>query len=215
MIVTSNRSVGDWGSIFSDAVVATVILDRILNQSHVILIRGESYRLREKRRAGLRTRRNHGVKVGQISCRHRVRFRCRLTRIEFVKPVEVAVRQLKGDDDVAVAILPQEVPLTNRVVKDCPGVPLGRMCRPNLPSRSRCRRERGHNHTAVSRAGRSGWRLMSGHFASRVAVCLDMRTQHRYRGRSSIQNTEKRYRIFNERYAMPDGARGSDGACGI
>jgi DNA replication protein DnaC len=53
MIVTSNRSVGDWGSIFSDAVVATAILDRILHHSHVIAIRGESYRLREKRRAGL------------------------------------------------------------------------------------------------------------------------------------------------------------------
>ena len=53
MIVTSNRSIGDWGSIFSDAVVATAILDRILHHSHVIAIRGESYRLREKRRAGL------------------------------------------------------------------------------------------------------------------------------------------------------------------
>jgi hypothetical protein len=34
-------------------VVATAILDRLLHHSHVITIRGESYRLREKRRAGL------------------------------------------------------------------------------------------------------------------------------------------------------------------
>ena len=33
--------------------VATAILDRLLHHSHVITIRGESYRLREKRRSGL------------------------------------------------------------------------------------------------------------------------------------------------------------------
>jgi hypothetical protein len=34
-------------------VVATAILDRLLHHSHVITIRGDSYRLREKRRSGL------------------------------------------------------------------------------------------------------------------------------------------------------------------
>jgi DNA replication protein DnaC len=33
--------------------VATAILDRMLHHSHVITIRGDSYRLRTKRRAGL------------------------------------------------------------------------------------------------------------------------------------------------------------------
>jgi hypothetical protein len=33
--------------------VATAILDRLLHHSHVITIRGDSYRLREKRRSGL------------------------------------------------------------------------------------------------------------------------------------------------------------------
>lgn len=33
--------------------IATAILDRLLHHSHVISIRGESYRLREKKRAGL------------------------------------------------------------------------------------------------------------------------------------------------------------------
>ena len=32
--------------------VATAILDRLLHHSHVLTITGESYRLREKRRAG-------------------------------------------------------------------------------------------------------------------------------------------------------------------
>jgi DNA replication protein DnaC len=53
MLVTSNRSVGEWGSVFGDSVVATAILDRLLHHSHVITIRGDSYRLREKRRTGL------------------------------------------------------------------------------------------------------------------------------------------------------------------
>ena len=53
ILITSNRSVGEWGLVFGDAVAATAILDRLLHHSHVITIRGESYRLREKRRSGL------------------------------------------------------------------------------------------------------------------------------------------------------------------
>lgn len=53
MLITSNRSVGEWGTVFGDPVVATAILDRLLHHSHVITIRGDSYRLREKRRSGL------------------------------------------------------------------------------------------------------------------------------------------------------------------
>src|SRR3990167_4215471 len=53
MLVTSNRSVAEWGGVFGDAVVATAILHRLLHHSHVITIRGDSYRLRTKRRAGL------------------------------------------------------------------------------------------------------------------------------------------------------------------
>ena len=39
--------------VFGDPVVATAILDRLLHHSHVLTIRGDSYRLREKRRSGL------------------------------------------------------------------------------------------------------------------------------------------------------------------
>jgi DNA replication protein DnaC len=53
LLLTSNRSVREWGSVFGDAVVATAILDRLLHHSHVLTIRGDSYRLREKRRSGL------------------------------------------------------------------------------------------------------------------------------------------------------------------
>jgi DNA replication protein DnaC len=53
LILTSNQPVGNWGEVFGDAVLATAILDRLLHHSHVITIKGESYRLREKRKAGL------------------------------------------------------------------------------------------------------------------------------------------------------------------
>ena len=53
ILVTSNRSVSEWGTVLNDAVVATAILDRLLHHSHVLTIKGDSYRLREKRRSGL------------------------------------------------------------------------------------------------------------------------------------------------------------------
>jgi len=53
IILTSNRSFGQWGDIFGDPVIATAILDRLLHHSTTINIKGESYRLREKRKAGL------------------------------------------------------------------------------------------------------------------------------------------------------------------
>jgi DNA replication protein DnaC len=48
MLITSNRPISEWGGVFGDAVVATAILDRLLHYSHVVTIRGDSYRLREK-----------------------------------------------------------------------------------------------------------------------------------------------------------------------
>lgn len=38
---------------FGDAVAATAILDRLLHHSRVVLIRGDSHRMRDKRRSGL------------------------------------------------------------------------------------------------------------------------------------------------------------------
>lgn len=53
IILTSNKGFAEWGEVLGDAVIATAILDRLLHHSHVLNIRGESYRLREKKRAGL------------------------------------------------------------------------------------------------------------------------------------------------------------------
>jgi hypothetical protein len=53
IILTSKKSRGDWGAIFGDPIIATAILDRLLHHSTTINIRGESYRLKDRRRAGL------------------------------------------------------------------------------------------------------------------------------------------------------------------
>ena len=41
--------------LLGDTVISTAILDRLLHHSHVVNIRGESYRLKDKRRARLLT----------------------------------------------------------------------------------------------------------------------------------------------------------------
>ena len=53
IIITSNQSLGAWGEVFGDPIIASAILDRLLHHSITINIKGESFRLKEKRRAGL------------------------------------------------------------------------------------------------------------------------------------------------------------------
>ena len=52
ILLTSNQSLGAWGEVFGDAVIASAILDRLLHHATTINIKGDSYRLREKRHAG-------------------------------------------------------------------------------------------------------------------------------------------------------------------
>jgi DNA replication protein DnaC len=53
IILASNKSYGEWGSIFHDPIIATAILDRLLHHCTTVNIRGESYRLKDRRKAGL------------------------------------------------------------------------------------------------------------------------------------------------------------------
>lgn len=48
MILTSNRAMTDWTSIFPDPVMANAILDRLAHNAHQIVIKGESYRKKFK-----------------------------------------------------------------------------------------------------------------------------------------------------------------------
>ncbi len=52
IVLTSNKAFGAWGEVFAgDAVMASAALDRLLHRCTIVNIRGESYRLKEKRQA--------------------------------------------------------------------------------------------------------------------------------------------------------------------
>jgi DNA replication protein DnaC len=53
IILTSNKYFSDWGELMHDSVIATAILDRLLHHSHVINIRGNSYRLKDRLKTGV------------------------------------------------------------------------------------------------------------------------------------------------------------------
>ncbi len=54
IILTSNLPFGQWGHTFAnDTALTSALLDRVLHHSHIIQIKGDSYRLREKKQAGL------------------------------------------------------------------------------------------------------------------------------------------------------------------
>jgi DNA replication protein DnaC len=48
LILTSNKSFTEWSEMMGDEVIAAAILDRLLHHAHVVSIRGQSYRLRDK-----------------------------------------------------------------------------------------------------------------------------------------------------------------------
>jgi DNA replication protein DnaC len=53
MLITTNQMVTQWGAVFGDEVLAAAILDRLLHHSFTLTVQGESYRLKQKRKAGL------------------------------------------------------------------------------------------------------------------------------------------------------------------
>ena len=48
-IFASNKTFSQWNEIFADMTIASAILDRILHHCTVINIKGESYRLKERK----------------------------------------------------------------------------------------------------------------------------------------------------------------------
>jgi len=48
IILTSNRSFDEWGSIFGDEVIAAAIIDRLVHHSHIFNINGRSFRVKDK-----------------------------------------------------------------------------------------------------------------------------------------------------------------------
>jgi DNA replication protein DnaC len=55
IILTSNKAFAEWAQVFAaDAVMASAALDRLLHRATVLNIRGESYRLKERRKGDSR-----------------------------------------------------------------------------------------------------------------------------------------------------------------
>ena len=53
LIVTTNLSFGQWSKAFNnDNALTVALLDRLIHHSHIIQIKGNSYRLREKKMSG-------------------------------------------------------------------------------------------------------------------------------------------------------------------
>lgn len=53
ILLTSNKAFSEWGQVFAgDAIMASAALDRLIHRCTVVNIRGDSYRLKEKRSAG-------------------------------------------------------------------------------------------------------------------------------------------------------------------
>jgi len=48
-IITSNKAFDEWGQILYDPVLASAILDRFVHHCHFVVIKGESYRMKERR----------------------------------------------------------------------------------------------------------------------------------------------------------------------
>jgi DNA replication protein DnaC len=53
ILLTSNMSFSEWGSLLGDEVLATALLDRLLHHAEVISITGASYRMKDRRETSL------------------------------------------------------------------------------------------------------------------------------------------------------------------
>jgi len=50
MIITSNRAFEEWGEIFANDLLASAALDRLTHHAHTLVIRGDSFRQRSRRK---------------------------------------------------------------------------------------------------------------------------------------------------------------------
>jgi DNA replication protein DnaC len=50
MIITSNRAFEEWAEVFGDDLLASAALDRLTHHCHTLIIRGQSYRQRNRRK---------------------------------------------------------------------------------------------------------------------------------------------------------------------
>lgn len=56
VIVTSNKPFTAWGEIFGDPVVAAAMIDRLVHHAEILSLKGDSYRLKDKKLTGTKSR---------------------------------------------------------------------------------------------------------------------------------------------------------------
>ena len=66
IVMTSNRPFSKWAELMSDEAVATAMLDRLLHHVHVVSLKADSYRMKERLRVG-RWLRLIGRETGKFS----------------------------------------------------------------------------------------------------------------------------------------------------
>ena len=53
IILTTNKTFGEWGELMGDNAIASATLDRLLHHAEVIIMKGESYRIKKRSKLGL------------------------------------------------------------------------------------------------------------------------------------------------------------------
>lgn len=58
IVLTTNKTFGQWGELMGDNAIATATLDRLLHHAEVFILKGESYRIKKRSKLGLVPPRN-------------------------------------------------------------------------------------------------------------------------------------------------------------
>jgi DNA replication protein DnaC len=53
IIITTNKTFGQWGELMGDNAIATATLDRLLHHADVVIMKGESFRIKKRTKLGL------------------------------------------------------------------------------------------------------------------------------------------------------------------
>jgi DNA replication protein DnaC len=53
IILSTNKTFGQWAELMSEQAIATASLDRLLHHAHVFVLKGDSYRLKDRMKLGL------------------------------------------------------------------------------------------------------------------------------------------------------------------
>lgn len=178
MILTSNLTFGSWDQAFAgETVLTAAMLDRLLHHATVVQVSGESYRLKDKRHAGVMARKDRswaappgvGLAPPRPSCGSAFNRRHNSTRVRFQAALTVSPVNRPGRCASPMAprpgLCPHQTPSTVRSCRDfCEGLQL-------LPA--------GHPHPAVFRLP-----VVEGLLADAVAAAdlLGLRTVDRICG---------------------------------